>query len=75
MAKLNDSIIQAVRRAASLPNKVALTYDSTKLTDGAGAQLQRIYGTYSISRLSTPPISIPRSTASTTKDFLPWSGM
>ena len=34
-----------------LHKKLVLTYDSSKLTDGAGAQLQRIYGIYSISRL------------------------
>ncbi len=34
-----------------LHKKLVLTYDNTKLTDGAGAQLQRVYGTYSISRL------------------------
>jgi hypothetical protein len=31
-------------------NKLVLTYDNTKATDGVGAQLQRIYGIYSISR-------------------------
>jgi hypothetical protein len=30
--------------------KLVLTYDSATLTDGVGAQLQRIYGTYSIAR-------------------------
>ena len=39
------------RRWADLRKKVVLTYDNTKMTDGAGAQLQRIYGIYSISRL------------------------
>jgi len=29
---------------------LALTYDSTAMTDGVGAQLQRIYGIYAISR-------------------------
>ncbi|MEJ0013010.1 MAG: hypothetical protein WDM94_10390 [Bauldia sp.] len=32
-------------------DRLALTYDSAGLTDGVGAQLQRIYGIYSISRL------------------------
>jgi hypothetical protein len=30
--------------------RVAVTYDSERLTDGAGAQLQRIYGIYALSR-------------------------
>jgi hypothetical protein len=34
-----------------LEKKLALTYDGCVLTDGAGAQLQRIYGTYAIARL------------------------
>jgi hypothetical protein len=34
-----------------LRGKIALTYDNTGLTDGMGAQLQRIYGIYSVSRL------------------------
>ena len=34
-----------------LHKKLVLTYDNIKHTDGAGAQLQRIYGIYSISRL------------------------
>jgi hypothetical protein len=34
-----------------LGRKVALTYDNTSLTDGSGAQLQRIYGIYSVARL------------------------
>ena len=32
-------------------DKLVLTYDNTKLTDGAGAQLQRIYGIYAVARL------------------------
>ena len=36
---------------AGLRRKLILTYDNTKMTDGAGAQLQRIYGTYSVARL------------------------
>src|SRR5437879_5830713 len=47
----NDSRIPISHRFSDLHNKVVLTYDNMKLTDGAGAQLQRIYGTYSISRL------------------------
>ncbi|HEY7248238.1 MAG TPA: hypothetical protein VH678_30615 [Xanthobacteraceae bacterium] len=38
-------------RTIGLGNKLVLTYDNTKMTDGVGAQLQRIYGIYSISRL------------------------
>ena len=34
-----------------LARKLVLTYDNTAKTDGVGAQLQRIYGTYSIARL------------------------
>jgi hypothetical protein len=34
-----------------LARKLVLTYDNTANTDGVGAQLQRIYGTYSIARL------------------------
>jgi hypothetical protein len=34
-----------------LEKKLVLTYDGSVLTDGAGAQLQRIYGTYAIARL------------------------
>jgi hypothetical protein len=39
--------------AASSSNhdKLVLTYDNTAMTDGVGAQLQRIYGIYAISRL------------------------
>ena len=51
MPTLNEGLVQAVRRAVSLPSKIALTYDAMKFADGAGAQLQRIYGTYSIARL------------------------
>jgi hypothetical protein len=39
------------RGLIGLHKKLVLTYDNKKLTDGAGAQLQRIYGIYSISRL------------------------
>jgi hypothetical protein len=34
-----------------LYEKLVLTYDNAALTDGVGAQLQRIYGIYAISRL------------------------
>jgi hypothetical protein len=34
---------------------LVLTYDNTAITDGVGAQLQRIYGTYAISRLLGVP--------------------
>src|ERR1700676_166842 len=36
---------------SGLHHKLVLTYDNRKIPDGAGAQLQRIYGTYAISRL------------------------
>ena len=36
---------------SDLEKKLVLTYDGSVLTDGAGAQLQRIYGTYAIARL------------------------
>lgn len=36
---------------SSETNWLALTYDNDKHTDGAGAQLQRIYGIYALSRL------------------------
>jgi hypothetical protein len=39
------------RRLAGLHKKLVLTYDNTQMYDGVGAQLQRIYGIYSISRL------------------------
>ena len=39
------------RGLSSLHKKLVLTYDNTKKTDGVGAQLQRIYGIYSVSRL------------------------
>jgi hypothetical protein len=35
--------------------RLVLTYDNQALTDGVGAQLQRIYGTYAISRLLGVP--------------------
>ena len=37
--------------SSSRADKVILTYDNRYNTDGAGAQLQRIYGTYAISKL------------------------
>jgi hypothetical protein len=39
----------------SLHKKVALTYDSERYTDGAGPQLHRIYGIYSVARLLGVP--------------------
>jgi hypothetical protein len=36
---------------ADLHEKLVLTYDNNAMSDGVGAQLQRIYGIYSISRL------------------------
>lgn len=38
-------------RLFGLHKKLVLTYDNNTKTDGVGAQLQRIYGIYSISRL------------------------
>jgi hypothetical protein len=40
-----------VVRASNLHEKLVLTYDSAAMTDGVGAQLQRIYGIYSVARL------------------------
>jgi hypothetical protein len=40
---------------ASPTSWLALTYDNEKHTDGAGAQLQRIYGIYALSRLLKMP--------------------
>jgi hypothetical protein len=42
--------MKASGRLPRLHDKLVLTYDNTKLTDGAGAQLQRIYGTYAVAR-------------------------
>jgi hypothetical protein len=36
--------------SSDLRRKLVLTYDNTQNLDGAGAQLQRIYGTYAVSR-------------------------
>ena len=42
---------------------IALTYANDRLTDGAGAQLQRIYGVYSVSRfLGLPYVHSPIAT-------------
>jgi hypothetical protein len=41
--------------APRLGDKLVLTYDNTALTDGVGAQLQRIYGIWAISRLLGVP--------------------
>jgi hypothetical protein len=51
MNSLNLLPVEISQRLLGLDKKVVLTYDNTKMTDGAGAQLQRIYGTYSVSRL------------------------
>src|SRR5580704_15809732 len=51
MNLLNLLPVEISQRLLGLDKKVVLTYDNTKMTDGAGAQLQRIYGTYSVSRL------------------------
>ena len=45
---------QAAPRAG-VGQRLVLTYDNAAQTDGAGAQLQRIYGTYAISRLLRVP--------------------
>src|SRR5580704_1657536 len=47
----NNFPVATAQRLSGLRDKVVLTYDNAKMTDGAGAQLQRIYGTYAISRL------------------------
>ncbi|WP_372398428.1 hypothetical protein ABMY26_17235 [Azospirillum sp. HJ39] len=40
----------------SIPSwKVAVTYQNDKMTDGVGAQLQRVYGIYALSRLLKIP--------------------
>ena len=45
-------IDQRILRSSSSKNySLGVTYLNSKLTDGAGAQLQRIYGVYAISRL------------------------
>jgi glycosyltransferase involved in cell wall biosynthesis len=50
------------RGLSGLRRKMALTYDNARYTDGVGAQLQRIYGIYSISRLlDVPYIHTPLS--------------
>src|SRR5262245_7901810 len=38
-------------KSLRLADRLILTYDNRHNTDGAGAQLQRIYGTYAISKL------------------------
>jgi hypothetical protein len=51
---MNPSVGVAVApfpRISGLHDKLILTYDNSFTTDGAGSQLQRIYGTYAISRL------------------------
>jgi hypothetical protein len=49
---VNKPRVGPSRRALTgLSKKLVLTYDNSANTDGAGAQLQRIYGTYSIARL------------------------
>jgi hypothetical protein len=40
---------------ARIRDKLVLTYDNTRLTDGVGAQLHRIYGIWAISRLFDLP--------------------
>ena len=40
---------------SGIPDKLVLTYDSTRVTDGVGAQLHRIYGIWAISRLFDLP--------------------
>src|ERR1700722_2066227 len=51
--ELMDKLRLALSSSAlsDLDKKFVLTYDNTRFTDGVGAQLQRIYGIYSISRL------------------------
>jgi hypothetical protein len=50
-SELIDKLRLALSSSAGLDKKFALTYDNTRFSDGVGAQLQRIYGIYSISRL------------------------
>jgi hypothetical protein len=45
-----DQLASSSLPGVGLRTDLVLTYDNTKMTDGAGAQLQRIYGIYSISR-------------------------
>jgi hypothetical protein len=42
---------KGIRGIGETSATLVLTYDNTAIPDGAGAQLQRIYGTYAISRL------------------------
>jgi hypothetical protein len=51
MSTTNDVPKTASCGVANPGSNIVLTYNNTKETDGAGAQLQRIYGIYSISRL------------------------
>lgn len=52
MSQWNKFRLAIARRGlVELHKKLVLTYDNTKMCDGVGAQLQRIYGIYSISRL------------------------
>ena len=37
-------------QSETVKSGIALTYDNDKLKDGAGAQLQRVYGIYALSR-------------------------
>jgi hypothetical protein len=56
MAQLHEVGTSLLRYFVPVPlwndlhEKLVLTYDNNKMTDGVGAQLQRIYGIYSISR-------------------------
>jgi hypothetical protein len=53
------SVASPLRRTG-LCEKFVLTYDNTKKTDGVGAQLQRIYGIYALSRfLGVPYLHSP----------------
>src|ERR1700737_2028415 len=52
MGLVNNSHLDSSRHGLSdVDKKLILTYDNRAKTDGVGAQLQRIYGIYSISRL------------------------
>jgi hypothetical protein len=44
-------MLRIAAHQARVEMKLVLTYDNTRITDGAGAQLQRIYGIYAIARL------------------------
>jgi hypothetical protein len=52
---LNTITFKEIRGNEETVSTLVLTYDNAAMTDGAGAQLQRIYGTYAIARLLGVP--------------------